>query len=307
MNRRDTLYALMALWQVAGKSPRSQESAWTPLFNGRDFSGWETFLGKPHRSVDIPGARRNDAGDYLDPLGVDVDPRRVFSVVSLDGAPAIRISGEVYGALTTRQEYGDYHLRFEVRWGEKRWPPREDQVRDTGCCYHATGAHGASYGFWMRSCELQIQERDFGDFYSLAGAIVDAEAVPVEAANPKTDLAYRPGAPLIAGTTKRVIKLADRERPRGEWNTLELYCLGQRSVHVVNGDPVMRLSGIRQRTAAGEAPLTRGRLQFQSEGGEVYFRNIAIRPITQLALRSPQVAVRTLSAQRTTIGRSGRM
>ena len=40
------------------------------------------------------------------------------------------------------------------------------------------------------------------------------------------------------------------ERPRGEWNTLELYCLGQRSVHVVNGHVVMRLSGIRQPTPA---------------------------------------------------------
>lgn len=285
MTRRDllrTMLALPAVGWIPERATLGQERGWTTLFNGTDLKGWETFLGKPHRSVDIPGGRRNDAGDYVDPLGVDVDPRQVFSVVTLDGGPAIRISGEVYGALTTRQEYGDYHLRFDVRWGEKRWPPRVDQVRDTGCCYHATGPHGASYGFWMKSCEFQIQERDFGDFYSLAGAIVDAEAVPVDPANPKSDLAYRPGSPLVAGTTRRVIKTTDRERPRGEWNTLELYCLGQRSVHVVNGEVVMRLSGIRQRTPAGETPLTRGRVQFQSEGGEVYFRNIAIKPISSV-------------------------
>ena len=285
MKRRDAIRAMLALpalWPASRAWTAPQPGGWTTLFDGTGLAGWETFLGKPHRSVDIPGAKRNEAGEYVEPLGVDVDPRRVFSVVTLDGAPAIRVSGEIYGALTTRQEYGDYHLRFEVRWGDKRWPPREDQVRDTGCCYHATGVHGASYGFWMRSCEFQIQEGDVGDFYSLAGAIVDAEAVAVDPANPKTDLRYRPGAPVTAGTTKRVIKLADRERPRGEWNTLELYCLGQRSIHAVNGEVVMRLSGIRQRTAAGETPLTRGRVQLQSEGGEVFFRNIAIRTITEL-------------------------
>ena len=95
-----------------------------------------------------------------------------------DGAPAIRISGEIYGALTTRAEYENYHLRFEFKWGEQRWPPREQAVRDSGCCYHAVGPHGASYGFWMRSFEFQIQEGDCGDFYSLAGVIVDVEAVP---------------------------------------------------------------------------------------------------------------------------------
>ena len=48
-------------------------------------------------------------------------------------------------------------------------------MRDSGCCYHAVGPHGASYGFWMQSFEFQIQEGDCGDFYSLAGVIVDVD------------------------------------------------------------------------------------------------------------------------------------
>jgi hypothetical protein len=61
-----------------------------------------------------------------------------------------------------------------------------------------------------------------------------------------------------------------------------LFCLGQRSTHVVNGQTVMRLSGIRQPAAAGEVPLTAGHVQLQSEGGEVFFRDIEIRGITSL-------------------------
>ena len=281
MHRRDVLRGLLGL-SILPHRGDLQESSWVSLFNGSDLRGWETFLGKPHRSVDIPGARRNEAGEYLEPLGVDVDPRRVFSVVTVDGAPAIRISGEIYGALTTRAEYGNYHLRFEIKWGEKRWPPREDQVRDTGCCYHAVAPHGASYGFWMRSCEFQIQERDFGDFYSLAGAIVDVEANRSNPVDPKSDLLYGKGAPLVTGNTRRVIKSADHERPRGEWNTMELFCAGARSVHVVNGQVVMRLSGIRHPAPGGEVPVTSGRVQFQSEGGEVFYRRIEMRRIVAI-------------------------
>ena len=282
IDRRTALKALASIPFAANGIGIAQPDGWTPLWNGRDLAGWDTYLGRPHRSSDVPGLQKNANGEYSEPIGVNRDPRSVFSVVSMDEAPAIRISGEVYGGLITRSEYENYHLRFEVKWGGKRWPPREGAVRDTGCCYHSVGPHGASYGFWMRSFEFQIQEGDFGDFYSLAGVIVDVDAVPVTPANPKSDLQFAPGAAPITGTTRRVIKRANVERPRGQWNRLDLYCLGQTSVHVVNGQTVMKLTGLRQKSDAGEAVLTRGRLQFQSEAAEVFYRAIAIRPIAEI-------------------------
>ena len=270
-----------------------------PLFNGRDLSGWDTFLGKPHETTEMPGLTRGADGKYAEVVGVNRDPRGVFSVVRIDGAPVVRISGETYGALISQSEYEDYHLRFQFRWGTQRWPPRPLAPRDTGCCYHSVGPHGASYGFWMRSFEFQIQEGDVGDFYSLAGVIVDVTATPTDPANLKSDLAYTPTAPRIVGTTRRVIKAATVERPLGEWNTLDLYCLGQIGVHVVNGHTQVMLSGLRHKMGDGEVPLTRGKLQFQSEAAEVFFREIAIRPIRQLppdvigALQLPASAPRT--------------
>lgn len=266
ITRRDALSHLLAAPVAAHRLLARQPAPWTPLFNGRDLVGWETFLGTPHQGVE--------------PIGVNRDPKGVFSVVQIDAAAAIRISGEVYGALTTVAEYANYHLRFEFKWGERRWPPRADARRDTGCCYHGVGPHGASYGFWLRSCECQIMEGDVGDFYGLAGVIVDVEGERVDRANPKTDILYRKGAPLITGHTRRIVKSADCEKP--SWNTLDLYCVGQSSAHAVNGRVNLRMSGIRHRVDGRETPLTQGRIQLQSEGAEVFFRNVAIRPIREI-------------------------
>jgi len=287
MNRRAAVLAMLAVplavraGRAAGAAGQTPEG-WTPLFNGRDLASWDTFLGKPHKSTEVPGHMRNAQGEYDAVLGVNRDPTSVFSVVPVDGAPAIRISGEIYGALTTRLEYENYHLRFEFKWGEKRWPPREQAIRDSGCCYHCIGPHGASYGFWMRSFEFQIQEGDCGDFYSLAGVIVDAEAVRKDPGNPANELIFTRGAPRILGHTRRIIKDADHEKPGGAWNTMDLYCLGQTSIHSVNGTANMVLSGLRHKVDGREVPLTKGRIQLQSEAAEVFYRNIAVRPIGEI-------------------------
>ena len=260
------------------------QASFVPLFNGKDLAGWDTWLGRPHKLTDVPALSKNEQGDYVQPIGLNRDPRSVFSVVEVDGEPAIRISGETYGGLITRDEYEDYHLRLEFKWGTTRWPPREQAVRDSGCCYHSIGPHDESYGFWMKSFEFQIQEGDCGDFYSLAGVIADAEAVARNPGDPKSDLIYTKGAPTAIGLTRRIIKVPDNERPTGQWNSIELYCLGQTSVHVVNGTANMKLTGLRHRVENRELPLTRGRIQLQSEAAEVFYRNIAIRRITELVM-----------------------
>jgi hypothetical protein len=269
---------LVARWSRAATSAAQDREDWAPL----GISAWESYLGKPGRHSDVPGQPKNEAGQYTQPLGSNNDPNRVFSVVSMDGAPVIRISGEIFGALITREEFENYHLRFDFKWGDKRWPPRDQAVRDSGCCYHSVGALGASYGFWMRSFEFQIQEGDCGDFYSLAGVIVDSEAVRKDPADPKTDLLYRKGAPRIFGHTRRIIKDADNERPQGQWNRIDLFCFGQTSVHVVNGTVNMILTGLRHKVDDREVPLTKGKIQLQSEGAEVFYRNVAVRPIGAL-------------------------
>ena len=258
------------------------EEGWKPLLNGKDLSGWETWLSKPHKSSTVEGLKRNEKGDYAEALGLNHDPNGVFSAVTEDGAPALRISGEVWGGISTTEEFENYHFRAEFKWGQKKWPPREKVVRDNGLLYHAVGKHGAGSGAWLKSFEMQIQERDCGDFHSVAGVLVDVEAVPKNPSQPKGDLLYRKGAEKVTGVARRIWKDPDNEKPSGEWNVVEFLCAGQTSVHVVNGKVNMILTGLRHKVDGREVPLTKGRIQIQSESAEIYWRNIEVRPISEI-------------------------
>jgi len=71
----------------------------------------------------------------------------------------------------------------------------------------------------------------------------------------------------------------DAEKPRGEWNTLDLFCFDGDSIHIVNGRVVMRLHHAQRLDGAEPAPLTAGAISLQTEGAEVFYRNVEIQPI----------------------------
>src|SRR4051812_7701907 len=87
----------------------SAESGWRPLWNGRDFDGWSTWVGKPQPTSEVPGLPKDSSGKYSEPLGVR-DVLHVFTIAGTDGQPAIRISGEVFGELRSRDSFRDYRL-----------------------------------------------------------------------------------------------------------------------------------------------------------------------------------------------------
>jgi hypothetical protein len=258
------------------------QEPWQPLFNGKDFSGWETFLAKPETAWDVSGVRRDENGAYLEPVGKNRDPLNVFSVQQVDGRPALRISGQGFGTITTSNSFGDCHLRFQFKWGEKRWGRRANAVRDSGLLYFGFGELGAADGAWQRSIEFQIQEHDCGDLYAIGTQI----AVPAvrEGTN---RWRYDPkGEPTLFVQRRpignRCIRLEDAEKPRGEWNTLELICLNGDSIHVVNGKVVMRLNNAQRLDGGSPTPLKSGQISLQTEGAEVFYRDIEIQKINEI-------------------------
>jgi hypothetical protein len=258
---------------------------WEPLFNGKDFTGWEFYLGVPDPSVKVPGLERNEAGEYTQPLGVNNDPLNVFTVVEEDGAPALRISGQIYGSFATVHEYGNYHLRLQAKWGEKKWAPRQDLPRNSGLLYHGTGEFGKGLGVWKTSHECQVMETMFGDSYRMGDSWCDIAA---SRTNENERYTFDPTAPKVQfgprGTDLPAICSRNpmNEKPLGEWNTIELLCYEGVSVHIINGKRNMIITNSHLLIDDAETPLTKGVIQLQSEGAEIFYRNIEIRPITKI-------------------------
>ena len=270
------MYYLTAIFLLlASCHPKDSDTGWQELFNGRDLSGWDTYLG--HRLGNSSSASNKV------PIGLNNDPDRVFAVVSENREPVIRISGQDWGALTSQESFSNYHLQLQFKWGRQKWPPKENDKRDSGLLYHAVGEQGADYGFWMRAQEFQIQEGDVGDYWGCAGALMDIPAMQLDSSS----YIWDPSAQRLTfqnGTSigRHCIKSTDAENPIGAWNVLDLYCQGDTAVHVVNDVVNMVLYHSRQDDTGTISPLTAGKIQLQSEGAEIYFRKIRIRPIERL-------------------------
>ncbi|HMJ66596.1 MAG TPA: DUF1080 domain-containing protein, partial [Candidatus Binatia bacterium] len=255
---------------------------WKQLFNGKDFSGWDKYLA-PRMGT-------------KEPLGLNNDPLGVFTVVEKDGAPAIRVSGEVFGAITTKEEFGDVHIRVEYKWGEKKWPPREKpkHYRDSGILYWCVGEHGAGSRAWMRSVECNIMEKGVGQWWGVAGTYIDIEGkevvlendprVPYRGESPgEKCIVYIPGGPHFT-TGEGITSLLDPEKAGG-WNVCEVIAWGNVGIHILNGKVVLVLTNPRFRAGGAssvETQLTYGKMQLQSEGAEVYYRKAEITPITEI-------------------------
>jgi len=251
------------------------DDGWTPLFNGKDLKGWDTYLGP---LFDSTGNKINDK-----PIGLNIDPNHVFTVVDENGEKVIRISGENFGAITTKKIYENYHLRLMFKWGTLTWIPKKNKKKDSGLLYHSVGPDGADFGFWMRSQEFQIQEGDCGDYWGVAGGIEDVKAIKKS----DSEYVYNPAGQRYTFSAKskigrRCIKGMDAEKPSGEWNMLDLYVHGDTSVHMINGKRMMVLYHSSQLENGNLVPLTKGKLQIQCEGAEVFYKQIMIRPLNEI-------------------------
>jgi len=273
-----TVAVLVMLFVLVPPAGAAAQTAIQPdkviqLFDGKSLDNFYTWLVDSHRE----------------------DPLRVITVVDqVDGAPAIRISGEKWGGLVTREAYRDYRLVVEFRWGLATWGQRRNAARDSGVLVHAQGADGNTgrdfNGPWMRSIEAQIIEGGVGDIILVAGFEADGTRLtPTITARAGKD---RDGEPVFdPAADARLFESGrinwygrdvdwkdslgfrgkdDVESPYGQWTRLEVIAQGDRLTYLVNGKVVNE--GVR-------ASLTAGKIIIQSEGAEIFFRKIEIGPV----------------------------
>jgi hypothetical protein len=203
-----------------------RNNAFVDLFNGKDLTGWYSFTPK---------------------YGRNNDEEKAFKVT--DGA--LHFCGESMGYICTNNSYKNYYIQIVFRWGEKKYPPRENSSRDSGVLYHFPS--GANDGLWPTSIECQIQENDCGDYFIVGDATAESD-------NPnQTNVGL-----------KRIVRTDNFENPNPEWNTIEIICFDDKSEHYVNGHKV---------NDAYNLSVTEGKILLQLEGAEIFYKTLKLLPL----------------------------
>jgi hypothetical protein len=241
-------------------TPRSEK---IKLFNGKDLSGLYTYL--------------EDTKDE--------DPKGVFRVEN----GMLRIAGKPYGYIATKQEYKDYHLVLEYKWGKKTYGSKT--VRNNGILLHATGPDG-NRSPWMASIECQLAQGCAGDLIVIRGKDAGGNVIPVNLTtltmtesdgrtrwNPEgtpTPYAGRqfwwsrhdPAFEEKIDTRGRW----DVESRPGGWTRVECTARGDRITVMVNGYVV---------NECYNAYPSSGKILLQSEGFEMWVRRFELCPLPE--------------------------
>lgn len=215
------------------------------------------------------------------------DPKDIWTFAK-DGT--FNISGRGYGYVATKENYRDYHLVLEFKWGTKTWGAREKKAKDNGILLHAYGPHGAYGDTWMASIEAQIIEGGVGDILVLSPKLADGTELTTSLSAEFTldrdkEKIWKQGEPRQTVTKGRINWKGrdedwsdtvgfrgknDVESPSGEWNRLEVIAKGDTLQYFVNGAMV---------NEAFDCKPSEGKILLQTEGAEMIVRRYELYPL----------------------------
>lgn len=252
--------------------PAPASDGWVALFNGRNLDGWYTFLAKSGKNSDSMGSVRVDNG-MLHILG------------NADGKESVEA-----GYVCTNQEFSNYRLRVEFKWGSTRFAPRLEAKRDNGILFHLVGPDRV----WPTCMEFQVQEGDVGDAIPVTG-------VRYLGVQPGAGLPPWPNAPTgnaaVPSTQRRRTERFGNFEKLEDWNVLELIVRDDKAAFIVNGrivnsvfnlerpeplpplGPAGAVTNSQPPADAKFVRLVRGRIALEVEYAETWFRSISIRPL----------------------------
>src|SRR4029453_9711383 len=147
MNRRDFLaettlsQPLISLFREAAEAQSIPVSVgpWMPLFNGRNFDGWDYF------QEGVGTTDKTNAAVVHD------------GMIHMLGPTHTGGDRPGFGHVATQREYSNYHLRVEYRFGERRFEPRLLAKRNSGILYHMFPERDR---VWPNCIEFQLEESD---------------------------------------------------------------------------------------------------------------------------------------------------
>jgi hypothetical protein len=237
----------------AGQAP----DGWISLFNGKDLSGWYTFLGASGKNKDPKGIFKVEDGmihivDYPKPDGDSDD-----------------------GYLGTNQEYQNVRIHAEYKWGPRRF---SELKKNSGLLYLAVGPDTV----YPTSLEFQIEESDVGDLWMVNGAAATAFLIAPTMPMFDDDMGTGTYIRSALGHSNRVLKSGDFEDRNG-WNTVEVILNRNDATQLVNGRIINHARDIQQpdpNNPAHMIPLKSGKILLEAEdSSEIWFRNVRVKPI----------------------------
>lgn len=162
------------------------------------------------------------------------DPDQVFSVTP-DGW--LRISGQHQGYLSTDKALKNYRLVAEYKWGS------DDPKSDSGIFFNAVEQDK----IWAKSLEFQMRLGATGDLCLIGGSQLTVN-----------------GKRHTKGCIQRTGE-GELEKPKGEWNSLEIVSVNDRVTMKLNGHSILEATDPSQQS---------GRVYFQCYRGELIYRKI---------------------------------
>lgn len=259
--------AALALPGWARAIAQETSNGWRPLWDGQTLNGW-SFYQEGIGESDTMGVVAIRDGE-LHFLGADYDH---------ETAPP--------GFIATTSEYGNYHLRLQYHWGERRWPSREWQARNGGVLYHM----GEQFpGRLFPECvEFQMQEGNCGDAILIDTLGVQGPSLGGTPLWPNWIPAF-PDTPIepvrAGGYARRWLPRHSHFELEGQWNTLDLVVFEDQAAQLVNGRIVNTVFKLARQLPDGRTvPLTRGRLALEFEWAAIAFRQVMIRELDDAAV-----------------------
>ncbi len=237
--------ALAALAAVGAAAAADLPPGFTPLFNGRDFTGWKVPAG--------------DNGHW----------KVVDGVIDYDAQSEARDDKNLWSA----GEYGDFVLRLEWRIKETPYTnPNVPIIRVDGT--HKKGADG-------KEITLAVPDSDSGIYLrGSSRAQVNIWCWPIGSGEV---YGYRMDDKLPAAVRAGVTPRANADRDIGQWNAFEITVKGDRLSVVLNGVTVLENAQLPGIPAKGAIALQHhGQKKdgvWTGPPSLVQFRNISIREL----------------------------
>ncbi len=179
------------------------------------------------------------SGWIFDVIDPKVQPQNIWSV----SEGLLVCKGKPPGVIRTeKNDYSNYELTVEWRWAPGAKPG------NSGVLIHCSKPR--EMFVWPKSIEVQLGTGNAGDFWTIGEKLAVPNSTPMG---------------------RRWLKRQESvEKPPGEWNTMRVRCEGDKVSVWVNDTLMNEAEGL---------STTQGAICLQSEGAEIHFRKVEIKPV----------------------------